>query len=710
MGGTLAEPSAKACLLLLIVSLLSIPLIPIALVAYLVGFLGLAVWNLARGEEVHSWIGYDGLLEFICAPFVAVGLNVCVLVQKAARRIYDTCGISPHPKWTRKMALFRGLEYGSGYSVREDFEPASFPASLYAPLTSDHGVRFLRIEPSAALDAPFVLSLRTATLFDPPKYDALSYTWADEDGDDGRTVPVEIQRVNSDVGGAGDRDSDFNHDEQNAFHQVFITKNCASALRRLRLPDQLRDMWIDALCINQADKRERTHQVTLMSRIYVGAEHVVVYTGEATPLTDKLFDALNQLPDHDISGSSPWMSYLTILIGKVDDPRRDAKLATHCARPNPAPFPDELAELADTYFSRRWFKRVWVLQEVSLPDPRRTRILCGSNITTAMRALQAIPMVQRHLPDMTSRALHIFLLVRRQSQQQLQQLLPLPLPLPSSSFSGGTNWKLRCSPLLDILIATREREATDPCDKIFGVLGLANGLAAAAGLGLPEQHVDADYALSAAEVYTRYNEFFIATHGVGFFLALLRPRETPPANSSKTTLAGLPSWTADWGSGSGWLNERAVRGFELACSGRENIEKKNGEDVRFQTEEGSDRRVMVWEKKRRIKRGWFSRTVFDGDAGRKETLDAVEDVRELKMDPSLVLVSMYPGVAALLRMLDEDGNTFGFQQVCAYALTRQDVADTVARWSVVVVRGGDKASKDDESVEYLGVPETFEIV
>jgi hypothetical protein len=47
----------------------------------------------------------------------------------------------------------------------------------------------------------------------------------------------------------------------------------------------------------------------------------------------------------------------------------------------------EPTELVADYFSQRWFKRVWVLQEVVLPDPHKTRILCGTKVTAAERAL-----------------------------------------------------------------------------------------------------------------------------------------------------------------------------------------------------------------------------------------------------------------------------------------------------------------------------------
>lgn len=64
---------------------------------------------------------------------------------------------------------------------------------------------------------------------------------------------------------------------------VFITKSSKRALKQVRLPDSTRDLWIDAVCINQDDIEERGAQVQLMRRIYKNARSVVVYIGEATP-------------------------------------------------------------------------------------------------------------------------------------------------------------------------------------------------------------------------------------------------------------------------------------------------------------------------------------------------------------------------------------------------------------------------------------------
>jgi hypothetical protein len=55
--------------------------------------------------------------------------------------------------------------------------------------------------------------------------------------------------------------------------------NLCQALEALRLADVNRTLWIDALCINQADNAEKAVQVTLMGMIYSKAKRVAVWLG-----------------------------------------------------------------------------------------------------------------------------------------------------------------------------------------------------------------------------------------------------------------------------------------------------------------------------------------------------------------------------------------------------------------------------------------------
>lgn len=61
---------------------------------------------------------------------------------------------------------------------------------------------------------------------------------------------------------------------------LLITPNLDTALRRIRLPDRIRALWVDAICINQQDVAERGGQVQLMGSIYSKARQVIVWLGK----------------------------------------------------------------------------------------------------------------------------------------------------------------------------------------------------------------------------------------------------------------------------------------------------------------------------------------------------------------------------------------------------------------------------------------------
>jgi hypothetical protein len=62
----------------------------------------------------------------------------------------------------------------------------------------------------------------------------------------------------------------------------------------LRLQDHLcsRVIWIDAICIDQANKKEKEGQIALMVEIYAKARRVVVWLGEAEDEGDRALEEI----------------------------------------------------------------------------------------------------------------------------------------------------------------------------------------------------------------------------------------------------------------------------------------------------------------------------------------------------------------------------------------------------------------------------------
>lgn len=85
-------------------------------------------------------------------------------------------------------------------------------------------------------------------------YEALSYTWGSKE----QCIEISL-------------DGKFGFS---------LTRNLWLALRRLRLENDIRFLWVDAICINQQDTTERSAQIQLMGLVFKYAAEVTVWLGE----------------------------------------------------------------------------------------------------------------------------------------------------------------------------------------------------------------------------------------------------------------------------------------------------------------------------------------------------------------------------------------------------------------------------------------------
>ena len=109
-----------------------------------------------------------------------------------------------------------------------------------------------------------------------PVYEALSYVWGDP------SAPVTI-KLNG--------------------HETPITQNLHSALIALRSRTTKRILWVDALCINQADLAERASQVRIMRFIYESAHQVVIYLGAGIEDSARAFKFVQEFHEHATKAS-----------------------------------------------------------------------------------------------------------------------------------------------------------------------------------------------------------------------------------------------------------------------------------------------------------------------------------------------------------------------------------------------------------------------
>jgi hypothetical protein len=142
-------------------------------------------------------------------------------------------------------------------------------SSHYPPLdASGDSLRLLVLQPGSGWDE-ITCHLESKHFLANPVYDALSYTWGDQD-------TREWIRVN----GA----------------YVEVQGNLWSALHHIRDRAHPKTLWVDAICINQEDIKEKNRQIPLMAFIYRRARRVLVWLGHhQTPPESQIRSWLSHL-------------------------------------------------------------------------------------------------------------------------------------------------------------------------------------------------------------------------------------------------------------------------------------------------------------------------------------------------------------------------------------------------------------------------------
>lgn len=308
----------------------------------------------------------------------------------------------------------------------------------YDDLEGNNDIRLIVLYPESS-DSRVRFKFAICDLENPPDYEALSYTWADEDGDQSLTSTVRCD--------PGDQ-------------MVMVTRNCENALRRLRLQAEPRFLWVDAICINQAFVQERNRQVAMMAKIYHSASRVVVYIGEAAPGTDEFLDFLER--------------------GLID--------VENC--------PEKFHRAARSIFSRRWFRRLWILQEIALA--RAASILWGN------RAFRW-QILAKHYQSTSSRT------------HRLSDMPHLKLV-----FECGLKGARPATTLPDLFIESHQQACSEPRDRVFALLGIVTKARS------PEMMPE--YGATNRKIFTNLAIFFLREYKLLF----VDRYATRPSNSNLT--------------------------------------------------------------------------------------------------------------------------------------------------------------------------------
>ncbi|KAF2720495.1 HET-domain-containing protein [Polychaeton citri CBS 116435] len=306
---------------------------------------------------------------------------------------------------------------------------------------------------------------------DPTEYETISYVWGDAS-----------ERARIQIGGL----------------EVNVPASSEAAIRRVRLHDQDRPVWIDAVCINQLDLAERGAQVAIMSRIYQQARCNLIHLGsDDNGAAESVLRALGNARKRVIDGSFT------------------------------------------TSPSSRG--RVWNIQEAVLASrnicywgsselPFEWIIDCNIWLTDLTNAnpieLYSDKLLQQLLSAPTRRL--VFIIRRlRETHERVAGLTSIRSALHDLEF------KTLYMPLVG-----QQLPATDPRDHVFALAGLT---ALFHGLVDIPPGLRADYSKSPMEVYRDATRHIFQTSAWRIILYMINHR-----SQADITLDGKPSWTFLW--------------------------------------------------------------------------------------------------------------------------------------------------------------------
>lgn len=295
-----------------------------------------------------------------------------------------------------------------------------------------------------------------------PDFEALSYCWGSKEN------PQDIF--------IGESDTD----------RLSVTKNLAEALPYLRHPEWIRVLWIDAICVNQMDLKERGHQVRRMADIYSNASRVIVWLGPKSHDSDMAMDRIEEISSHIE------VDFERYNMRSIDDE------VDWADREVPPPFEEHDFLALSSFLNREWFERLWIVQEVHLA--RKVIVYCGERELSWSSLRKSVFCLYRKPKSSKTHCKNAYGLCRRVSKD-----------------------------FIKLLDRTKRCKCLDSRDRVFALLSLTRHSF--------EHELEPSYTKDVFEVY---EEAMLRWSQVTHRLDLLTMVET------QEQLEYVPSWVPDW--------------------------------------------------------------------------------------------------------------------------------------------------------------------
>lgn len=257
-----------------------------------------------------------------------------------------------------------------------------------------------------------------------------------------------------------------------------VTENLEAALLALRSSSKDRILWVDAICIDQFNTMERNEQVQHMADIYRTATKVVVWLGVEADDSPLAFSFVRDIYEN----GDDWLKEFLQQPDSIPSLR-----ALNCL------------------YGRDYWTRMWVIQEVACASD--VIVYCGKDFADWSILEDAI------------HGEHLYYLTNFHDDDHYGALIG----------SGPKSLDVKGFELASMILQHRDKEALDPRDKIFALVGIA----------LPLQDPGfVDYSRSVRDVYMDIVRVVVTQSRSLDILGSV--------DAGRVSEYELPSWPQDW--------------------------------------------------------------------------------------------------------------------------------------------------------------------
>lgn len=407
---------------------------------------------------------------------------VCVKLFRnpSLREWYETVRFLRYSIYHSKTASIKAKHPKRKFNIEDFWEMMNKrePYEYFRLDPAHREIRLLKISMPNSNSRPRI-ALVSFPMCSAPPYEAISYTWA------GQGITHYI-KLNDD-------------------RWLAVTKNVWTIIHEVATPLMERHVWIDALCINQSDSKEKATQVEMMGDIYSNAARVIAWLGneDVTPSEATRMFSLLQKMRYDMHSDTYSSGF--------DYGRQEFRVLR-----------DGLEPLGK-FLTNPYWSRTWIIQEVSLA--REVYIIYGGHYVKWENLLRLLPVGERRFTCAISSA------AARNGLKVRDFLIDADRITMIASFRHKMKSKQRFS-VGQCLHRTTGFAVTNPLDKVYGVLGLTDKAERIPADYSPTMTPETLYTRVARDHLERDPSLVILRAGIGY--------------KERNGSLALPSWVPDW--------------------------------------------------------------------------------------------------------------------------------------------------------------------